>query len=77
MRIQRQIAHRHPLETTHLQPALLAFGLDASTVWLTLAGLALVWFALIAHVVRVERAAAKARKAEEAAEAEAEATIGS
>ena len=62
---------------TNIRTILLTFGLDASTVWLTLADLALVWFALIAHVVRVERAAAKARKAEEAAEAEAEATIGS
>lgn len=62
---------------TNIRTILLTFGLDASTVWLTLAGLALVWFALIAHVVRVERAATKARKAEEAAEAEAEATIGS
>lgn len=51
---------------TNVRTILLAFGLDASTVWLTLGGLALVWFALLAHVVRVERAAAKARKAEEA-----------
>ena len=62
---------------TNIRTILLTFGLGASTVWLTLGGLALVWFALLAHVVRVERAAAKTRKAEEAAEAEAEATIGS
>ena len=62
---------------TNIRTILLTFGLDASNVWLTVAGLALVWFGLLAHVVRVERAAAKTRKAEEAAEAEAEATIGS
>ncbi|MGO3180714.1 MAG: sulfite exporter TauE/SafE family protein, partial [Brevibacterium linens] len=51
---------------TNIRTILLTFGLDASAVWLTLAGLALVWFALLAHVVRLERVAAKARKAEQA-----------
>ena len=62
---------------TNIRTILLTFGLSDSSVWLSVAGLALVWFGLLAHVVRVERAAAKTRKAEEAAEAEAEATIGS
>ncbi|MCU4298257.1 sulfite exporter TauE/SafE family protein [Brevibacterium permense] len=62
---------------TNVRTILLAVGLSDSSVWLTVAGLALVWFGLLAHVVRVERAAAKVRKAEEAAaEAESEATVG-
>ncbi len=61
---------------TNIRTILLTFGLGASTVWLTLAGLALVWFGLLAHVVRVERVAAKARKVEEAAEAGSEAPVG-
>ncbi|WP_434593403.1 sulfite exporter TauE/SafE family protein [Brevibacterium sp. 1718] len=51
---------------TNVRTILLAIGLGSSAVWLTLGGLALVWFALLAHIVRIERAAAKVRKAEEA-----------
>lgn len=62
---------------TNVRTILLAFGLSDSSVWLSVAGLALVWFGLLAHVVRVERATAKTRKAEEAAaEAGSEATVG-
>jgi uncharacterized membrane protein YfcA len=52
---------------TNVRTILLTFGIGSSSVWLVVGGLAIVWVALLAHVVRLERQAAKTRKSEEAA----------
>jgi uncharacterized membrane protein YfcA len=53
---------------TNVRTLLLTFGLGNSPVWAVIGVLALMWLAVIAHVVRLERAAAKAQPAEDAAD---------